>query len=143
MFTWYQGERNVGGEMQDIWYIIKTPYRTSKDAFVSSYPPKGATVVKGPRAAYETIKQLYGEAPQEVIMRMGVMDIDVTGKDDKITSMRFINDPDHIYEAQIDLKDATYLDNPPKHKAKYQVIKNKKTTSRGHKTSASLGEGRY
>ena len=76
-------------------------------------------------------------------MRMGVMDIDVTGKDDKITSMRFIDDPDHIYEAQIDLKDATYLDNPPKHKAKYQVIKNKKTTSRGHKTSASLGEGRY
>ena len=132
MFTWYQGERHVGGEMRDIWYIIKAPYKSAEDAFVSDYPPKGATVVKGAGAAHLTIKQLTGEAPSEVVMRMGVMDIDVTGKGDKINSIRFVPDPDHIYETQIDLKDATYLDSQPTRK---YVVGNKKPKSRSKKSS--------
>ena len=142
MFTWYQGERHVGDEMRDIWYIIKAPYRSAEDAFVSDYPPKGATVVKGAGAAHLTIKQLTGEAPSEIVMRMGVMDIDVTGKGDKINSIRFIPDPDHIYETQIDLKDATYLDSQPK--GKYSVVSkqskaSKKSKSRKKGSDAGLG----
>jgi hypothetical protein len=137
VFTWYQGERNVGGEQRDIWYIIKSPYKSAEDAFVSDYPPKGATVVKGAGAAYLTIKQLVGRAPDEVIMRMGAMDIDVTGKGDKINSIRFVPDPDQIYETQFDLKDATYLDSQPKRK---YVVGNKKPKSRSRRSSdAGLG----
>jgi hypothetical protein len=143
MFTWYQGERRVGNEMRDIWYIIKSPYKSAKDAFVSDYPPKGATVVKGAGAAHLTIKQLTGEAPSEVIMQMGVMDIDVTGKGDKINSIRFIADPDHIYETQFDLKDATYLDSQPKRK--YTVSskqgKNGKKSKSHSKKDSDVGLG--
>ena len=144
MFTWYQGERHVGDEMRDIWYIIKAPYKSAEDAFVSDYPPKGATVVKGAGAAHLTIKQLTGEAPSEVIMKMGVMDIDVTGKGDKINSIRFVPDPDHIYETQFDLKDATYLDGQPK--GKYTVASkigkaSKKSKSRGKRISSDVGLG--
>ena len=118
----------------------KSPYKSAKDAFVSDYPPKGATVVKGAGAAHLTIKQLTGQAPSEVIMQMGVMDIDVTGKGDKINSIRFVPDPDHVYETQFNLKDATYLDSyPEQHKAKYRATgKVKKSTSRGRKTSATI-----
>jgi hypothetical protein len=59
------------------WVTIYPPYKGKKDIKYTREKPQGATTVKGPGSAYETIKKLGVETPQEILFDMGVMDVHI------------------------------------------------------------------
>lgn len=109
--TWYQGERPAGpGKSVPVWYVLRSPFQSSADAFEVSSPPPGATVVTGKRAAYKTIKLLSGEPPNLVLARMGVMHITIRRPSTvagRSGAIQFTSDPEHSLDADIDLAQAT------------------------------------
>lgn len=70
-----------------IWIIIKPPYDKTE---VVTDPPKGATVVDGPRSAYETIQELGGKVPKDFQVDVGVFDVAITGGERRGKRLRFI-----------------------------------------------------
>ncbi|HUW47062.1 MAG TPA: hypothetical protein VMW50_14900 [Dehalococcoidia bacterium] len=71
------------------WVTIYPPYRKD-NVLYTRYPPRGATIVTGPRSAYKTITKLGFQVPEKILQDMGFMDVIISGKGQKITFKRDI-----------------------------------------------------
>lgn len=89
--AWRQGELNG----KDVWHVLMHPYKSEDDYLsVIGKKPANATVVRGPRSAYQTVKLLYGDAPdRKVTGDIGFMDFALEPKGKKKIGIGFTPDP--------------------------------------------------
>lgn len=106
--TWRQGEVTRKGKRVGIWYVIKWPYASRRDASISFGPPKGAKVVKGKLSAFRTIQTLVGQSPDFLLrLDLGIVDIAIdkpTRKPGKPGAIRYKPDPKQRTRGDIVLK---------------------------------------
>jgi len=79
------------------------PYKSEADYLtVLGRKPPNATIVKGPKSAYQTIKLLYGKAPaSKVTGDIGFMDFFIEPKDGRKVGIGFKPDPKQLTTGDI------------------------------------------
>lgn len=60
------------------YWVINWPYMTREDAYFTRTKPAGVKLLKGWRSAYKTITTLTGDAPRQLFLDLGIMDIEIT-----------------------------------------------------------------
>lgn len=99
--AWQQGA--LGKPPKDLWYAITAPYRKEDITTWLGAPPKGATIVKDSRSAYDTIQTITGKPPVHLKVPLGIMTVTITrpGKEPgQKGAIRFIRREDVIRESR-------------------------------------------
>jgi len=71
------------------WITIYPPYK-KENVMYTRKPPRGVSVAKGPKSAYETVTKLGFQVPDRVLHDMGIMDVVITKKGKSIRFKRDI-----------------------------------------------------
>lgn len=89
--AWRQGELKG----KDIWQVGVYPYEHDENwTTVTGRKPQNATIVKGPKSAYQTIRLLYGKSPaKKVTGDMGIIDFYIEPKTSRKIGIGFSPDP--------------------------------------------------
>lgn len=74
--AWQQGA--LGRPPEDLWYAITAPYGKEDITTWLGAPPKGATIVKDSRSAYDTIQTITGKPPVHLKIPLGIMTVTIT-----------------------------------------------------------------
>lgn len=89
--AWRHGELHG----KDVFHVGLYPYTRQKDYLtVVGKKPEGATVVKGPGSARQSIKLLYGKSPPKTVKGdIGFFDFRITPTGPKLVDIDFVPDP--------------------------------------------------
>lgn len=71
------------------WITIYPPYR-AENVLYTREPPRNVRIVTGLKSAYKTITKLGFQVPEKVLKDMGIMDVIISGRGQKITFKRDI-----------------------------------------------------
>jgi hypothetical protein len=102
----YQGRIKQGTELKELWYVIKFPYKSEKDAFrLIGQLPKGVTpVMKGQGASVRSIQVLTGIPPTKLSLDLGLQDIHITSGRGKKLNVSYKKDRRRTKRGDIDLR---------------------------------------
>lgn len=100
-------ESDIAWRQGFVWWVVRPPYKTRADVRVVRNTPAGATIVTGTGSAYKTIQALSGEAPIDLMLDLGIMDVHITSptkKAGKPQAIRFKRDVKRRTRGDITLK---------------------------------------
>ena len=102
----YQGRIKQGTDLKELWYVIKFPYKSEKDAFrLIGQLPKGVTpVMKGQGASVRSIQVLTGIPPAKLSLDLGLQDIHITSGRGKKLNVSYKKDRRRTKRGDIDLR---------------------------------------
>jgi hypothetical protein len=103
------GKIRQGTELQQIWYVIKYPYKSEKDAFrLIGKLPKGVLPVKAyDPSTYHNVQLITGIPPKKLTLDLGLQDITITSQKGQNLQVSYKKDPKQRTKSQINLKKVT------------------------------------
>jgi hypothetical protein len=102
----YQGKIRQGTELKSVWYIIRYPYKSEKDAYkiVGDLPRGIVPIMKADGLSYNAIHLLTGIPPNRLSLDLGVQDILVTHEGGGKMKATYFHNPRRKTKGDIDLK---------------------------------------
>jgi hypothetical protein len=100
------GKIRQGTELKQIWYVIKYPYKSQKDAFrlIGQLPSGVVPVSASDPSTYRNVQLITGIPPNKLTLDLGLQDITVTSQRGKNLQVSYRKDPKMQRKSQIDLK---------------------------------------